>query len=70
MTENKIKGDNYERFIKQLLFEKNQNIDVWLWKDIPEYNLREAGILGDWNKYRLNRNTNKYVKKIKNSLSI
>jgi hypothetical protein len=54
MTSNFIKGISYEIFIKDLL-EKNNNHIAWLWKFIPEKNLREAGILGNWNDARLLR---------------
>lgn len=41
---NKVKGDTYEKYIKQHIYIKYPNSNVWLWNDIPEYNLREAGI--------------------------
>jgi hypothetical protein len=34
VNENKIKGDNYELFVAEKL--KNQNNEVYLWKNIPE----------------------------------
>lgn len=46
------KGTIYENFINNLLNKENIS---WKWKDIPEYDLRNAEILGDWNEYRYNR---------------
>ena len=51
------KGTEYEIYIKKYL--ENDQTKTWLWKDIPEYILRDAGILGDWNKHRLIRKENK-----------
>jgi len=51
------KGTEYEIYIKKYL--ENDQIKTWLWKDIPENILRDAGILGDWNKHRLIRKENK-----------
>ena len=54
---NQIKGEEYEIFIKQFL--ENDSKKTWLWKDIPEYELRKSSLLGDWNEYRLVRKDNK-----------
>jgi superfamily II DNA or RNA helicase len=54
---NQIKGDKYEIYIKLLL--ENSNNKTWLWKDIPEFELKKSGLLGDWNEYRLVRKDNK-----------
>jgi superfamily II DNA or RNA helicase len=51
------KGTAYEIYIKKFL--ENNQTKTWLWKDIPENILRDAGILGDWNKHRLIRKENK-----------
>jgi len=51
------KGTEYEIYIKKYL--ENDQVKTWLWKDIPEYILRDAGILGEWNKHRLIRKENK-----------
>ena len=48
---NQIKGEQYEIFIKQYL--ENNSIKTWLWKDIPEQELKKGGLLGDWNLHRL-----------------
>jgi len=54
---NQIKGEQYEIFIKQFL--ENDSKKLWLWKDIPEYELRKSSLLGDWNDHRLIRKHNK-----------
>ena len=54
---NQIKGEQYEIFIKQYL--ENDSIKTWLWKDIPEQELKKGGLLGDWNLHRLIRKDNK-----------
>jgi superfamily II DNA or RNA helicase len=54
---NKQKGDDYERYILDLLFQ-NQN-RAWLWNDIPHIELRNAGILGSWNEYRQKKKENR-----------
>ena len=56
-TINQLKGEQYEVFIKNFL--ENENEKAWLWKDIPESILREAGLLRDWNLHRLIRKENK-----------
>jgi len=49
------KGVIYEKFIRNYLeTENNENI-AWLWKYIPEKDLRKANLLGDWNKHRLKK---------------
>ena len=47
------KGTNYEVYIKNYL--QNEENVSWLWKNIPEFDLRKANLLGDWNEFRLNR---------------
>ena len=54
---NQIKGDQYETFIK--IFLENDSKKTWLWKDIPENELKKSSILGDWNEHRLVRKDNK-----------
>ena len=49
------KGLNYEIFIKNYLINENQKNNAWLWKDIPELELRKCNILGNWNEYRIKR---------------
>ena len=54
------KGIEYEKFIKtDLLTEYAKNGQVWLWDEIPEFELRKAGMLGDWNEHRLTKKDNK-----------
>jgi hypothetical protein len=53
------KGLDYEIFIKNFLNDNKDN-NAWLWKDIPELELRKCNILGNWNEYRLNRKKIKY----------
>ena len=50
------KGYNYELFINNSLNNLDGN-NSWLWSNIPEFELRNATILGDWNEYRFNRKT-------------
>ena len=54
---NQIKGDKYEIYIKQFL--ENDSKKTWLWKDIPEFELKKSGLLGNWNEHRLVRKDNK-----------
>ena len=58
---NYIKGIEYEIYINNNLncIENNKS---WLWSNIPELELRDANILGNWNEYRFNR------KLLKNSI--
>ena len=52
---NIVKGTAYEIYIKNYLNNIDANNIAWLWKDVPYQALRQAGILGDWNIYRINR---------------
>lgn len=64
------KGADYEIFINNNL-NKIENNKSWLWMNIPESELRNAQILGDWNEYRFNRKNLKKIlekEKDKNSL--
>lgn len=54
---NIYKGNLYEKQVKVHLQSPSQK--SWLWKDIPEKELREAGLLGDWNEHRWARKNNK-----------
>ena len=47
------KGYAYEIFIRNYLQNKSSN--VWLWREIPEKILYDAGFANDLNKYRLER---------------
>lgn len=63
------KGTAYEIYINNYLNNIDANNIAWLWKDIPYENLRKAGILGDWNLYRINRkNLNQINENNKNLL--
>ena len=59
MTESQIKGYDYEVYIKKFLLEENSQNKVWLWSDIPEFELKKADFLGSWNQFRLIRKENK-----------
>ncbi len=48
------KGYEYELFMNNSLNKVDGNIS-WLWNNIPEFELRNCDILGDWNEYRFNR---------------
>lgn len=56
---NLLKGTAYELYIRDYLIteleNKNENGFAYMWKDIPEKYLRESGILGNWNEYRISR---------------
>jgi hypothetical protein len=54
---NKQKGDEYERYILDILSSKKHK--AWLWIDIPHIELRNAGLLGNWNEYRQKKKCNK-----------
>jgi len=51
----KEKGDLYEKYIYYYLLETNKYKNVWLWKNVPEYELLKSGIMDNWNKARLIR---------------
>jgi len=58
---NKIKGDAYEIFIRDYIDKFDNVSNVWLWKDIPEQNLFDSGLIIDYNrnrKYRLHSKSN------------
>jgi len=52
---NIIKGDIYELFIRNYIDKFDDVADVWLWKDVPEQILFDAGLLVDYNRNRLFR---------------
>jgi superfamily II DNA or RNA helicase len=62
------KGTLYEVFIQNYLEKQNLNNNYWLWKDVPELELRKASILGEWNTYRFNRKRNNQIAKEENKL--
>jgi superfamily II DNA or RNA helicase len=51
----KEKGDAYEIFIKHELIDSGEYEWVYLWKDLPESELFESGIMDDWNLSRVKR---------------
>ena len=54
---NKIKGDLYETFICNYLNNLN-NTQAFLWNNVPEQLLFEAGLINDYNRHRLIRKKN------------
>lgn len=52
MTTNIVKGTSYEYYTHDILNSLDGH-KAWLWKFVPEKILRKAGILGDWNSFRL-----------------
>jgi len=51
----KEKGDIYEKYIYYHLLDTNKYKNVWLWKNVPEYELIKSGIMDNWNNARLIR---------------
>ena len=51
----KEKGDLYEKYIYYHLLESNKYKNVWMWKNVPEYELLKSGIMDNWNNARLIR---------------
>jgi superfamily II DNA or RNA helicase len=54
MSNNKIKGDEYEVFVKNHII-NNLNKEAYLWKDIPEKILIDSGLIHSQNENRLKR---------------
>ena len=44
----KEKGDIYEKYIYYHLLDTKQYKNVWLWKNVPEYELLKSGIMDSW----------------------
>ena len=59
---NKDIGDLYEKYISNYLAKENINSINWIWHNIPEEHLINAGIIGDWNEHRINRKLNRINK--------
>ena len=63
--ENVIKGYEYEVFIRNHIDKLDNVSDVWLWKNVPEQELFNAGLIIDYNNNRKNRlkskNTNENI---------
>lgn len=53
--DNYLKGADYEKQIRDYLLAQPDIIDAWLWKEIPESVLEQAGILYDFEKTRKQR---------------
>ena len=53
--DNYIKGAEYEKQIRDHLLFQPDVVNAWLWKDVPEYVLEDAGILYDFEKTRKQR---------------
>jgi hypothetical protein len=51
----KEKGDIYEKYIYYHLLETNTYKNVWMWKNVPEYELLKSEIMDNWNNARLIR---------------
>ena len=52
---NIIKGHDYELFIRNYIDKLDDVYEVYLWKDVPEQTLFDAGLLVDYNRNRLFR---------------
>ena len=66
-TNTKEKGDIYEKYIYYHLLENNKYKNVWLWKNVPEYELLKSGIMDNWNNARLIRKKNR-IDNLENNL--
>ena len=62
INNNKERGDIYEKYISNYLSQENENSINWIWHNIPEEHLINAGIIGDWNQHRINRKLNRINK--------
>ena len=65
----KEKGDIYEKYIYYHLLDTKQYKNVWLWKNVPEYELLKSGIMDNWNNARLIRKREN-IKNIENNDNI
>ena len=54
----KEKGDLYENYILEYLFEKYSQCNAWLWNNIPEDVMCDVGLIGNWNEHRKQRKAN------------
>ena len=61
--ENVIKGYNYEVFIRNYIDKRDDVHCAWLWKDVPEQELFNAGLIIDYNTNRKNRLKSKSTNK-------
>jgi len=53
--QNIIKGDAYEKYIRNYVDTFKDVSYVWLWKNIPDQVLFDNGLITDFNIHRLNR---------------
>ena len=58
----KAKGDLYENYILEYLFEKYSQCRAWLWNNIPEDIMCDVGLIGNWNEHRKQRKANRINK--------
>ena len=49
------KGYIYELFIKDVLRKKYPDDVILSWKDVPESEMHEVGLISIWNKYRVKK---------------
>ena len=54
MITNKIKGDAYEKYVQKYIIEKLDK-PAYLWSDIPDEILIDAGLISSNNDHRLKR---------------
>ena len=54
-----IKGKEYEIFINKYLNELDITKESYLWQNVPEQTLYDAGLITDYNEHRLKRKTTK-----------
>ena len=58
----KEKGDVYEQYILDYLYLENSKRQIWLWSNIPQDIMCDVGLIGNWNKSRLQRKSNRINK--------
>ena len=58
MLTNKEKGDNYEIYVRDYII-NTLNKPAYLWSDIPDEILINAGLINSNNDHRLKRKSNK-----------
>ena len=59
--DNHIKGDLYEKFIRSYINNLDYVSDSYLWKDVSESILHDAGFITDFNRHRLDKKNNNKV---------
>jgi superfamily II DNA or RNA helicase len=58
----KQKGDIYENYILEYLYESIPKCNAWLWSNIPEEVMCDVGLIGNWNEHRKQRKANRINK--------